>query len=57
MEEHREKAWTREQLTAFLEDAGFSGVRFSGDLTRRPPAEDEDRWIVVCDKPADGPEK
>ena len=47
-EEHRERAWTAEQLRAFLEGAGFEKIRFFGDLTRRAPREDEDRWIVTA---------
>ena len=50
-EEHRERAWTAEQLRAFLEEAGFRQVRFFGDLTRRAPREDEDRWIVTAVRP------
>lgn len=49
-EEHRERAWTAEQLTAFLTEAGFAKVKITGDLTSRPPKEDEDRWIVRCEK-------
>lgn len=49
-EEHRERAWTEEQLRALLAEAGFAKVTFTGDLTMRPPAEDEDRWIVRAEK-------
>ena len=49
-EEHRERAWSREELTAFLTEAGFQKIAFCGDLTRRAPREDEDRWIVRCEK-------
>lgn len=45
-EEHREKAWTIEQLQAFLEDAGFGGITVTGDLTARAPKETEDRWLI-----------
>lgn len=51
LEEHRERAWTAEQLRSFLEEAGFGRVRFFGDLTRRAPREDEDRWIVTAVRP------
>ena len=49
-EEHRERAWTQEQLRRLLTAAGFSGIHFTGDLTRRPPRADEDRWIVQAEK-------
>lgn len=49
-EEHRERAWTQEQLRTLLAEAGFAKVTFTGDLTMRPPAEGEDRWIVRAEK-------
>ncbi len=49
-EEHRERAWTEEQLRRLLAEAGFSNVAFIGDLTLRPPQADEDRWIVRAEK-------
>ena len=49
-EEHRERAWTEEELRTFLADAGFSKVTITGDLTSRAPRENEDRWIVRCEK-------
>ena len=50
-EEHRERAWSEEQLRAYLAEAGFSKVTLTGDLTQRPPKEDEDRWIIRAEKP------
>ncbi len=50
-EEHRERAWTAEQLRTFLTDAGFTGITVSGDLTSRPPKAEEDRWIVRAVRP------
>lgn len=44
-EEHRERAWTEEELRLFLTDAGFSELVVTGDLTMKPPGEEEDRWI------------
>ena len=44
-EEHRERAWSEEQLRLFLRDAGFDKVTVTGDLTMKPPAADEDRLI------------
>ncbi|WP_295582811.1 class I SAM-dependent methyltransferase [uncultured Oscillibacter sp.] len=52
-EEHRERAWTAEQLEACLREAGFGEITLSGDLTSRPPREDEDRWIVTAVRPAE----
>lgn len=49
-EEHRERAWTMEQLRQYLTEAGFAKITVTGDLTMKPPAEDEDRWIVRCEK-------
>jgi ubiquinone/menaquinone biosynthesis C-methylase UbiE len=45
-EEHREKAWTMDQLQGFLEDAGFESITVTGDLTSRAPKEREDRWLI-----------
>ena len=47
-EEHRERAWTEEQLRTFLAAAGFANVKITGDLSLRAPREDEDRWIVTA---------
>ena len=49
-EEHREKAWTMEQLELFLKDAGFAKVTVTGDMTMRPPKETEDRWLIRAEK-------
>ena len=50
-EEHRERAWSEEQLRLYLAEAGFVNIRFSGDLTSRKPRPDEDRWIIRAEKP------
>ena len=47
-EEHRERAWEAEELRRYLAEAGFAEITITGDLSARPPAEDEDRWIVRC---------
>ena len=47
-EEHRERAWSEEELRRYLGEAGFSSVRLTGDLTDRPPKPDEDRWQFEC---------
>ena len=49
-EEHRERAWSEEQLRGFLAEAGFVNIRFTGDLTMKPPRAEEDRWIVRAEK-------
>ena len=47
-EEHRERAWSEEVLRRSLEEAGFSALRLTGDLTDRPPQLNEDRWQFAC---------
>lgn len=47
-EEHRERAWSGEALRRYLEEAGFSSVKLTGDLTDRPPHLNEDRWQFQC---------
>lgn len=49
-EEHRERAWTEEELRTYLADAGFRKITVTGDLTMKAPKEDEDRWIFRCEK-------
>ena len=56
-EEHRERAWSREQLCAWLEEAGFEKIAVTGDLSLRSPREDADRWIVWARKPLAKEEK
>ena len=43
-EEHRERAWSEEEIRRCLAGAGFASVRLTGDLTERAPRADEDRW-------------
>ena len=43
-EEHRERAWSEEVLRRSLEEAGFSALRLTGDLTDKLPRLNEDRW-------------
>lgn len=50
-EEHRERAWSEAQLRQYLADAGFERVAVTGDMTRRPPKAEEDRWIVTAVRP------
>lgn len=49
-EEHRERAWTEEELRLFLADAGFAQVIVTGDLTMKAPREEEDRLIFRATK-------
>ena len=49
-EEHRERAWTEEELRSALAEAGFTKVKLTGDLKQKAPGEHEDRWIFHCEK-------
>ena len=49
-EEHRERAWSEEQLREFLTAAGFRNITITGDLSMKPPKAEEDRWIVRAEK-------
>ena len=49
-EEHREKAWSMDQLYAFLTEAGFEKITVTGDLSMKPPKEEEDRWLIRAEK-------
>jgi len=42
-EEHREYAYTQEQLTGYLRDAGFTHIRVYGDRRLEAPAQGEQR--------------
>ena len=45
---HRERAYTVEELTAWLEEAGFGEIRTYGDMKMRCPAEGEQRIYFSC---------
>ena len=49
-EEHREYAYSREQLTGFLKDAGFSRIRVYGDRTLEQPGVGEQRMYFSARK-------
>ena len=49
-EEHREKAWSMDQLRLFLQEAGFEEITVTGDLSLKPPKEEEDRWLIRAEK-------
>ena len=43
LEIHRQRAYTVEELTAWLKAAGFADIRIYGDMVRRSPREGEQR--------------
>ena len=45
---HRERAYSVEELTAWLTEAGFGDIRVYGDTRLRRPREDEQRVYVCC---------
>ena len=45
---HKERAYTVEELTAWLEAAGFGEIRTYGDMKMRRPAEGEQRIYFSC---------
>ncbi len=48
-EEHREYAYSTEQLTAYLREAGFLNIRLYGDRKMTPPSAGEQRiFITAC---------
>ena len=49
-EEHREYAYSREQLTVFLKDAGFTHIRVYGDRTLEQPGAGEQRMYFSARK-------
>ena len=50
-EEHCERAYTREELTEWLSAAGFTDIRFFGDLSRSEPKDTELRMYVSALRP------
>ena len=49
-EEHREYAYSAEQLTGYLRDAGFTGIEVYGDCRMEAPAEGEQRIYLKARK-------
>ena len=47
---HRERAYTTEELTAMLRQAGFSQIRIFGELKMRPPVDGEQRVFFTARK-------
>ncbi len=50
-EEQRQRAWTKEELTAALLDCGFEKIRFWGNTQRRAPKPEDERWHIRAIKP------
>lgn len=49
-EEHREYAYSQEQLVGYLKDAGFCGIAVYGDRRLQPPEEGEQRIYIKARK-------
>ncbi len=49
-EEHQEYAYTRQELTQWLHEAGFAHVDVYGNCSLRPPVDGEDRIVFVAKK-------
>lgn len=49
-EEHREYAYSQEQLVGYLKDAGFGGIAVYGDRRLQPPEEGEQRIYIKARK-------
>ena len=49
-EEHREYAYSQEQLVGYLKDAGFCGIAVYGDRHLQPPEEGEQRIYIKARK-------
>ena len=48
LEIHKERAYTVEELTEWLREAGFTDIRTYGDMKMRRPAENEQRIYFSC---------
>ena len=49
-EEHAEYAYTPEELTGYLREAGFRNIQVYGDRKLRVPREDELRIWIAAEK-------
>lgn len=47
-EEHRERAWSVEELTQLLREAGFAQIQVYGELEERSPGAADRRLAFVC---------
>ena len=50
-ETQRQRAHSREELTDWLTDAGFTGIRFYGDRTLHAPGAKASRWHICAIRP------
>lgn len=50
-EVHRQRAYTKSEITAFLSDAGFAPITVYGAYTVEPPTPEADRFFYVAIKP------
>ena len=51
LEEHQiQRAHSRKELRAWLQDAGFTDIRFFGRSRMTPPRSGDDRWHVTARK-------
>ncbi len=48
LEIHRERCYTEEELTAWLQEAGFGDIKIYGDMKLRRPAAEEQRVYFSC---------
>ena len=56
-EEQCQRAHSREELTAWLTEAGFEDVRFFGRLRMNAPKAGDDRWHIAARKPMEESDK
>lgn len=49
-EEHAQYAYSKEELEAYLKEAGFTGIRFYGDLSMDAPTDESHRIFVSAIK-------
>ena len=49
-EEHRQYAYSAEELTQYLKEAGFTGIRLFGDMTMDAPGEKTQRILISAIK-------
>ena len=47
---HRERAYTRQELTNYLQQAGFRDIKVYGNLKMRAPVDGEERIFFVARK-------
>ena len=50
-ETQTQRAHSREELTKYMEEAGFGHIRFYGDRTLRAPGQKAERWHITAIRP------